>query len=209
MQQTQSADTRRRPPLGTVALGIALVVLGVVWFLDVLGAIDLRWALVLPASLLAVGVALVALAGREPPGWLYPVGIVLTVLVIGQITAPDIDPLPGIGDRTERPSTLADVEPSYGLGIGSIEIDLSDVDFDDSDGEPFEIEANVAIGEIVVRLPADVNARIDGHSLIGEVVLVDEERSGLNADADLTLGTSPPDLLLDLTIGIGAVEVTQ
>lgn len=207
MQQPQRTEPRRRPPIGPVALGVALIALGIVWFLDVAGAFDLRWALVLPAGLVLVGIALLATSAGEPPGWLYPLGIVLTVLVVAQATVPTIEPLPGIGDRVERPSTLAEIEPSYGIGIGSLELDLTAVDFDGD--EVVRIEANTAIGEIVVRLPSGVDARLDGHSLIGEVRLLDEERSGLNADAELTLGSSPPDLVLDLTVGIGAVEVTQ
>jgi hypothetical protein len=116
---------RNGPAAATVLVGALLVLVGIGWLLDAAG-VEVPWRAVLPAALIAVGLACVAGAFRDRQHALMVVGIALTV-VLSLAVAADWDlevPLGGgVGDRTERP-TAPDELTGYELGVGTLEVDL-------------------------------------------------------------------------------------
>jgi hypothetical protein len=203
------ASPERRAPMAPVAVGVGLVVIGTAWFLDAVGLVELRWRLVLPAALVAVGVALLAGARRGASNGLVPVGIVLSVLVLLQAFTPGITPGAGIGDRTERPLTADDVEDGYGHGMGNLDIDLRDLDLAPSATDAVTVEASLGMGNLRVRLPADATVEVRARSLAGEVVIDGQRRDGVNVQATQTVGSGAPRLRLDLSVVFGEVEVSR
>jgi hypothetical protein len=200
--------TRRPPPLGRVILGLVLVGIGVIWLLQALDVVSFSFLAILPAALIVVGVVLVGAArsGRHSP--LIVLGIILTV-ILTIASGFDIRLQGGVGERTERPRALAEVEPEYHLSVGQLTLDFRAVDFARG---PTTVEASVGIGQLTVRLPDEALVAVTGHAGAGQVMLFGRENNGL--DADLTV-RRPPSLVLggtdvltlDLSVGLGQIEV--
>ena len=192
-------------PIGRLALGAMLVVLGALWLLDATGVAELRWSVVLPAALTVVGVAVLASARRGVHGGLLATGIVLTVLVLLTATTPFRVPVGGIGDRVERPTTVAQAQEERSLLMGSLTVDLRDVE---EVGEDLVVGASVGVGELVVRLPDGVGAEVEAATGIGEVDVVGRAQGGLGVSVNESVAGEPT-IILELSTGIGRVEVDQ
>lgn len=201
-------------PLSRVILGLVLVGIGVIWLLQALDVVSFSFLAILPAALIVVGVVLIGAArtGRHSP--LIVLGIVLTV-ILTIASGFDIRLQGGVGERTERPTTLADVQPEYHLSVGQLTIDLREVNFA---GGTTLLKASIGIGQLTVRVPdgAGLLVEADGHVGAGDIRLFERESSGL--DVDLTarhVGQGPvpvggnATLILDLSVGLGQIEVSR
>lgn len=214
--QTAPPEPTGRPlPLGRLVLGLVLVGIGVIWLLQALDVVSFSLLAVLPMALIIVGAALIGMARTGRHAGLITLGIVLTVILT--IAAGfDIRFQGGVGDRAERPTTLADVEREYHLSMGHLTLDFRGVDF--SRG-PTTVKASVGIGQLTVRVPPGSQQFLvlaKGRSGAGQVMLFGRESSGL----DVTLSVGVPfdrfndiggtdALTLDLSVGLGQIEVTQ
>lgn len=202
-----SPPRRPRRGLGNVVLGTILVLLGVAWLLQALDVVDVPWRALLPSALVVVGVALVVGARTGRHGGLIALGVVLTVAV-GLASAidvlVDIPITGGIGDETYRVRGIP--EDEYRLAIGSMTVDLREAVRSELGTE---IEASVAIGELVVIVPSDAPYRIDAHTGLGEVDVFGEEDSGFGPDVEATREGTGGRLVLDLDVGLGRVEVRR
>ena len=116
---------RHGPAAATVLVGALLVLVGIGWLLDA-GGVEVPWRALLPAALIAVGLACVAGAFQGRQQAMMVVGVALTA-VLSVAVAADWDlPVPlagGVGDRTERPATQAELA-DYELGVGDLLLDL-------------------------------------------------------------------------------------
>jgi hypothetical protein len=208
------------PRLGHIVLGAILVLIGVGWLLEALGAAEVPWRFLLPAALIIVGVALVFGARTGTHGGLVAVGVVLTVLVVlaGAVDAlVDVPFVGGFGDKSYRPTTA--VEDEYRWGFGKMTLDLRDAGT--LVGE--EIEASVVLGELVVIVPPDLPVVVTAHAGVGDLVVLGEQSDGVDVDlecqatgeaiacGDEEAGGRPfdPSLRLDLEVGVGKVEVQR
>jgi hypothetical protein len=192
-------------PTGRLVLGGLLVVVGLLWLLDVAGVTELRWRVVLPAALTVVGLALLVTARRGAHGGLIAAGIVLSALVLVASAVPGVSPVAGVGDRTERPASLTADETSYDLAMGSLTVDLRDVD-DPEDGA--EVNASVGMGELVVVLPAGLGADVRARAGMGEVNIVGASQGGVGVSLDEEVAGDPV-IALNLSVGMGKVEVRR
>ncbi len=206
-QEQTSASAADAPGVATgrIVLGGLLVVLGVVWLLDAAGAIDLQWRVVLPAVLTVIGLALLATARRGAHGGLVATGIVLSVLVLLISGVTYAIPLGGVGERVERPSTVAEAEEGHSLAMGQLTVDLRDVaDLDDD----VEVSVSVGMGEMLVLLPEGVGAEVGASAGAGEVAVLDATRSGVGISMTET-APGDPTVTLDLSVGMGRMEVRR
>ena len=207
------------PRLGHIVLGAILMLIGVGWLLEALDVVDVPWRFLLPAALIIVGVALAFGARTGSHGGLVAVGVVLTVLVLlaGALDVlTDIPLSGGVGETSHRPT--AAVQDEYRWGLGKMTLDLREADA--LAGE--EIEASVAIGELIIIVPPDVPLVITAHTGVGDVIVFGHESGGFDVDLDC-VGTaldiscgdgslSAPDdpaLRLDLEVAVGKVEVQR
>ena len=207
------------PRLGHIVLGAILMLIGVGWLLEALDVVDVPWRFLLPAALIVVGVALAFGARTGSHGGLVAVGVVLTVLVLlaGALDVlTDIPLSGGVGEKSHRPT--AAVQDEYRWGLGKMTLDLREADT--LAGE--EIEASVAIGELIIIVPPDVPLVITAHTGVGDVIVFGHESGGFDVHLDCVgtaLDISCGDvsalaiggyyLDLDLEVAVGKVEVRR
>lgn len=208
MSTQEDQAERRRLPIGTLVLGLLLVVAGVLWLLEALDIADIPWDALLPAALIVIGAALIVAARTQTHGGLITVGIVLTVLTAGS-SAADIRFAGGIGDRTYVPQAAGDLEEDYSLAIGQLEVDLTEVRLPTG---TTTIEMSVGMGELLVELPEGVAIDASADVTAGEVQIVDVQDSGVAVEARFTDDqylSSPTRLSLELSVGLGDMVVSR
>jgi hypothetical protein len=191
-----------------VLVGALLVLVGIGWLLDSAG-IEVPWRAMLPAALIAVGLACVAGAFRGRQHALMVVGVVLVVVLSVAVAADwDLDvPLTGgVGDRTERPITPAEVD-EYELGVGNLVVDLRGLQVP---AGTTAVEARLGVGELVVELPDGVSVEVVASSGLGEVQVLGQQEGGFGSRIDATSEVGGDRRLrVDARVGLGQVRVER
>jgi predicted membrane protein len=203
-----SQRDRHGPATATVLLGALLVLVGIGWLLDAAG-VEVPWRAVLPAALIAVGLACVAGAFRGRQHALMVVGVALMVVLSVAVAADwDLDvPLAGgVGDRTEQPTTPADLT-TYELGVGDLLLDLRQLQVPPG---TTAVEARVGVGELVVELPDGVTVEVLASSGLGEVQVLGQQEGGFGSRIDaVSEAGGDRRLQLDARVGLGQVRVER
>lgn len=197
-----------RPPrepskLAPLTFAIGFIVLGVVGMFDV-ALNDFNptarhyWSI----GLTITGLALVVGAWFGRARGLIALGVILVPIVIASPIA-ELDVAGSVGERNLDVTSVADVAPNYELGVGSLVLDLSRVDFD---GRTVETSAEVGIGELIVLVPRGVAVEASGEAGIGEVDLFGRTSNGVGVDRSESRTGDDGTLVIDLSVGIGTVE---
>ena len=198
---------RHGPAAATVLVGALLVLVGIGWLLDA-GGVEVPWRAILPAALIAVGLACAAGAFQGRQHALMVVGVALTlVLSLGVAADWDLDlPLAGVGDRSERPMSPAQLR-EYELGVGNFELDLRQLEL------PLgttTVKARVGIGQLVVQVPQGVSVQVVASSGLGNVQVFGEEDGGIGSRIDASSEQGGDrHLELDARVGLGEVRVDR
>jgi hypothetical protein len=199
---------RHAPAAATVLVGALLVLVGIAWLLDAAG-VEVPWRAVLPAALIAVGLACVAGAFRGRQHALMVVGVALMVVLSVAVAADwDLDvPLAGgVGDRTERPSSPAELT-EYELGVGNLVVDLRQLQVP---AGTTVVEARVGVGELEVELPDGVSVQVEASSGLGEVQVLGQQEGGFGSRVEASSEVVPDRRLrLDVRVGLGQVRVER
>jgi phage shock protein PspC (stress-responsive transcriptional regulator) len=204
-----------RSPVPGVTIAGLLIVVGLLSLVTHLGNWDIGARGFLGSALLVVGLGLVAAAftgGRTARGGLIALGVVLSLALIAASTVNWNGTAGGVGDRTYRPATVAEVRELYRGGVGDMTVDFTRLDQRIS-GDPVttRIEHGVGDLEIVVPRSADVRLEID-HGL-GDVQVFD--RGSETAGFFPGTGSRPwtddgePEFVLTINSGVGDVEVSR
>jgi Cell wall-active antibiotics response 4TMS YvqF len=194
---------------GRLLLGLALAALGVLWLLQALDVATIDWNLGLPIAVIAIGAALLVagLLGRGSGG-LVLLGIALTVLLLAS-TVVEVPLGGGVGDRTYRPTTVR--SRSYELAMGQLTIDLTRIGLPESLPGEIRASAHVGVGQLLVIIPQRFPCvATHAKSGIGGVDVFGRSRDGFGAEYRTAAACSAAPLVhLDLTVGIGEVEVRR
>ena len=140
-----------------------------------------------------------------------PMFVMLGACTVGIVmTHPNLEG--GIGDRTVRPTTIADAQVHQQLGIGRLTLDLTEVPLGE---QALTVDAEIGYGQVRVIVPADTEVRILSDINAGHIMINgDETAAGFRRDdvttvpARTTTG-SHHTIVLDVGVGGGEVEVTQ
>src|SRR3954471_18861941 len=214
----RNRDERPWPVIGLGLVGVALVVL--VSRASLWPAADLLWVLVL-----ATGVAILWAPGREtratpevshetrrPRRLLGALAITALALLLLACTAVaaafavlDISIGEGVGERTYRVSSAHSLQRTYRLGIGTLEVDLGDVD--DLPPGTTLVRARLGVGDLHVIVPPDVRVRYRTAVKFGDSTVFGENVSGHNAKAVGSDGAGPVVLVLGVKAGAGDVTI--
>ena len=222
------APPRDRSYLGHVTFGVALISLGILGFLDaVVPGFDpsVRHYMALLVSVAGLGLVVGAWYGRA--GGLVAMGIVLVPVVLVALISDTVEfgtsdngPVVLVslvsdtvefstsGDGYHRPAGANEIPDAYRLGIGSLVVDLREVDFT---GRVVEVEAEVGIGELTVYLPQDVAADVSGRVGMGSIRTWDHlgatSRQGIGLASDYASEGADGMIILDASVGLGEIEV--
>lgn len=204
---TETVQGRKRP-YAAVVTGALLVVVGGLWLLDATDVVDLRVAIVLPAVLAVIGLALIVGAFDGPHPGLVVAGVFVSLAVLAVAAAPPDAFHGGIGERTIRVTDQADLLTRYDVGLGELSIDLSDLDLTES----AVMEATVGAGDLTITLPRDLAVDIDASAGAGQVDLFGEVNEGLSVTNTYTsdgFESATVTLTLDLDVAAGNIEVDR
>lgn len=197
--------------VGRLLAGVVLLLLGVGWMLEALDVANVPWDVLLPIALIVIGGLVLwnARAGRGSGG-LVTLGIVLTlVLAIGTVVSVPLEG--GIGDHTYHPRSFDGLRDEYKLGIGHLDLDLRDLDASGGLSSSRTVHVRVGIGQLVVHMSSHPLVDIRAHSGIGQVDVFGHQNGGFGVDGGYHPRVPPgaPVLTLDLSVGIGQVQVTR
>jgi len=192
-----------RSPLGWYVVAATLVLIGLLAM--VAQATDVS---VLPGQFFGVALAVVGIGLLVGSWWgharilILPALFVLPFAVAATfITAPLEG---GTGDQAFAPVTESELRDEYRLLAGRMTLDLTDLDVT---GEPVEITASVAMGELIVILPPEARVEIRSKVGAGSSWVFDSFQSGTSLQDRYARGTTGPQFVLDLEAGIGRVLV--
>ena len=118
----------------------------------------------------------------------------------------DVDLGSGVGDRDVAVTSVENLQSSYELGIGTLDLDLRELNV--PVGET-HIDASVDVGDLRVIVPDDVALQVHGTAEIGEVDLPGNVGgSGRNVESDV-FETGPRVLVIDGHAGLGSVTIER
>ena len=223
------APPRDHSYLGRVTVGAALISLGMLGFLD--GVVPgfnptFRHYMALLVAVVGLGLVVGAWFGRI--GGLVALGIVLVPVVLGSLVSNAVEfrtsdngPVvlvslssdtaeysTSAGDGYHRPAGVDEIPDAYRLGVGSLLVDMRQVDFT---GRVVQVKAEVGIGELTVYLPQDVAADVSGRVGIGSIRTWDHlgstSRQGIGITSDYVWDGAHGMIILDASVGLGEIEV--
>jgi phage shock protein PspC (stress-responsive transcriptional regulator) len=192
--------------LGRLTVGLGLVALGTLGLVEMLTpGLDLgpRHYLGMAVAVLGFGLIVGAWFGRAR--WLIVIG---ALLIPGLLMSPlaDFEYRGAIGDRTFRPATVEEIAPEYVGSIGRLVVDLRNVDLD---GRTVEFGARLGIGELLVLLPAGVEADVESTVGMGRVEIEDVSREGVGIGLSRDLDGSGGLVVVDARANVGEVVVRR
>ena len=198
-----------KPSLFAPVLGALLAAAGLFGLLAVLDVYDVDVAAALAAGVVIVGAAIAigAMTQRRVGGLVFLGLLLLSAFSLAAITPVSVGA--GIGEKSESPVTVTELDPTYELGIGDLELDLGDLTLPPG---TTSVDASVGIGKLVVTVPEDVAVEIDAHAGVGSIDLMGATDDGVDADRTLTLPGSTADapvLDLEADIAIGDIQVLR
>lgn len=200
---------RQAGPTPQLVTGGVIILVGLLWLLERIGAIDLTVTAVLAVGTVIVGLALMALARRGAQNGLIVFGTFLAVITLLTAAAPLEGFQGGVGDRLIEVTSVQDIESDYNLSMGKLTIDMRQME--DLDGLT-SVTANVGMGELVVRVPEGLAVEVQARSGAGEVEIFDRRTDGVGVDETYqTPGfvEESDTLTLEVAVFLGRVEVTN
>jgi phage shock protein PspC (stress-responsive transcriptional regulator) len=114
----------------------------------------------------------------------------------------DVSLSDGTGDRVYAPAAASTLKPAYQVGIGSLKLDLSQID----PTTPAHVRANVGIGELKVIVPRDATVAVDAHAKVGELFVLRHHDDGRDATVHTDAGGT---LTIDARVGAGRIDVVR
>lgn len=172
------------------------------------GAIDLSIGQYAAVAVGVVGLGLLVGSVKGRSRGLVLLGLLLLPLTFIR-SGPDLPLNAGSGERSYTPATVDQLD-DHDLFAGNLNLDLTDMRWEDSAGLPAETALEVVLGQINVVVPSDVVVEFDGEALMGQVSLFNRHSSGVNAGLQETAGSGDgPRLILDAEVLMGEINVER
>jgi phage shock protein PspC (stress-responsive transcriptional regulator) len=188
-------------------LGVGLIVLaGVIFVAAAFGAAAGGGALIAGLVIaLGAGLALTAFTGGAR--WLALPALALAV-PLGFVAASGADVKGGSGERDFRPTTVAELQDGYHLGVGDLRLDLRAVDLP-SGRTPLKVD--LGIGSVRVFVPEDVCVASEMRVGVGYTRVLDRDNGGFDVDWRHIPREAPgvKRLVISGHVGIGALQVVH
>jgi predicted membrane protein len=199
----------RGTPTPQLVAGGVMILIGLLWLLERIGAVDFTVTAVLAIATMIVGVSLMILARRGAHTGLIIFGTVVGLMALLTAAAPLEGFQGGVGDRLVEITSVDDIEPDYNLSMGKLTIDLTELA--DFQGEK-TLNASVGMGELLVVVPENVGVEVTARSGAGEVEILGQQSEGMGVDETYRspgFEDAENTLFLDIAVFLGRVEVTN
>ncbi len=206
--ESETPVAPRRRPYGSMVMGALLIVVGGLWLLDATDLAQVQADAILPAILAVIGLALIIGAFEGPHTGLVVAGVFVTIAALAVAAAPTDAFHGGIGQRNIRVTEQTTLASRYDVGVGELNLDLSDLVMTES----ANLGITVGAGDLTIVLPPDVPVLIDAAVGAGQIDLLGQQSEGLSVSrtyrsddfesADVTL-------TLNLDVAAGNVEVER
>ena len=198
----------RRPsrppsPLGWYVFGAMLIGIGALALTAVVADVSVDVVRYFGLALLIVGIGLVVGTWWGHARLL----IVLGFLILPFAIAASLIHVPfegGFGSLDVQPASAEDLDDEYRLVGGQISLDLTGIE---DVGEPIEVDASVAMGDLLVVLPDDAGAELDASVGAGSMLVLGGSEEGTNIEKTYIVEGDGPQFVLDLGTGLGIVRV--
>ena len=165
-------------PAAKIGLALLLIVVAALGFVAVAFGAALGGGAVIAGLVIALGGALVIssfLGGRR---WLVLPALVIAI-PLGFVAAAGLDVNGGVGERNYQPTTVAELDDGYQLGIGQMRVDLTQVDLPPG-RTPLKLD--MGIGSVRLLVPDDVCVASDVRVGAGYTRVLDRDNGGLDVD---------------------------
>ena len=174
-----------RPPafLGPLTVSIAVAVCGAMALLFATGLWDLRLSDILITALVIIGLGLLVSTWYGRARGLVLLGLLLVPIVLASALIDRVDLSGGIGDRRIAPMTAEELMGEYRFGVGSLTLDLRELDAATVDG-PLRSSLSSGAGLVRVYVPADWTVDIPVTVEIGEVVVREQDTFTYEGEGD-------------------------
>lgn len=202
---------RREPSrLGRYTFASILVIVGLIATIDnASAALDLTIGQYAAIAVGVVGIGLLvgSVRGRSRP--LILLGLLLLPFTFVGFNL-GLPVAAGAGERSHTPATVEDLD-DYELFAGELNVDLTDMRWDEQNRLFAETGLEVVLGQINVVVPSDVTVEFDGRALAGQVSLFNRHNAGLNAHMQHVAGGDDdgPRLVLDTEVLFGQINVER
>jgi phage shock protein PspC (stress-responsive transcriptional regulator) len=205
LEGSEGGDPARTAGRVFLAALLAIAVAGAALGVGIVAA--LGGGVVIASLAVLAGLVLIGTAFVGGARWLIVPALAL-VLPLGIVAAADIDLDGGVGDREYHPASAAELRDRYEIGIGSIDVDLTDVDLPTG---RTDLDIDVGMGEALVYVPRDACVTSDVEIGAGASDVFDEDYNGVDVTFAETPTPSParPHLHIDAEVGVGAIEVVR
>jgi phage shock protein PspC (stress-responsive transcriptional regulator) len=194
---------RPRSPLGWYVMGAMLVGVGLLAVVATLLDAELPPGHYVGLALGVLGIGLIVGTWWGSARAL----ILLGVLLVPAAYAASLIDVPiegGWGSQAFSPTTVQELRGEYRLVGGELILDLTQID---GAGEPIEIAASVAMGQIFVLLPDDAGLELDAAVGGGTMLVLGAHREGTDIEERYVIDGEGPQFALDLEAGLGEVRV--
>ena len=215
-----------RSYLGLIALSASILVAGILGMIGVFFRPTVDFGgVIITSMLLVLGIGMIVGAWYGRARWLAFFAVPLVLLSMGAIAAQNVLENPGnsgqvsVGTRqwAVTPQDIGAAPLSYQVTAGDATLDLTALTATRSTNTPtrVSISARVGLGQLIVRIPADMQLNLDASLRAGQILLPGETQpthDGTDVSLQTTLapaaGTEPAYIVtLDANLGAGNLEV--
>jgi phage shock protein PspC (stress-responsive transcriptional regulator) len=198
-------EERRDRPVPLVALGFVGIALAVLLSRgDLWPAAGTGWVLILIIGLIVLWASrkerrsgrLIAIVA----GLFSLVAVAIVTAVVVAFAWFNVSLSDGVGDRSYTPASAADLRPDYKVGVGSLKLDLSNVD----PSVAKTVKLTVGVGDIDVYIPNGAAVSVNAHAKAGQIDVFDQHDEGRNAAVKTN---AAPGLVLDAKVGAGQIAI--
>ena len=199
---------REHSMLGRLTIGFMLLGLGILALLDNLPGVAIepepRHYMALAVTILGIGLLVGAWIGRAR--WLILLGVLMVPTMLFSPVF-EYEWNSESFDREIAPITFEQLDPSYSLDVGNLNIDLTQLPWD---GRTIDLDVAVDAGNVEIQLPQGVGLTGNAEVSVGRVAAPGRESSGLgnpaiDFDNPGPLGT----VNLHARVDLGNIEISR